>query len=1649
MAALFQIRRGESGSLDVGELFYNTTSQSLQLGSDNSSVITLAKLNELNSGSLNISGNLFVGGDTTIVGNLTFGDNAGIDTVTVVASLSSSLIPQENNSFDLGSTTKYWKTGYVTALTGSLSGSVNGIDLTPFSTSIDSRLDYLEGTFSTSVDSRMDLLENAMSGSLRLYVSPQGTDTTGSVPHGTQQNPFKTIKAAVESLGTINPLVQKRYTIFVGSGNYTEQNPIVVPPGVAIVGDTLRTVRLTAANPTKDFFHCYDGNYFYGLRFLDLKHPAFAFSFPCSTATSTISGGSINTISVIHSLSGYTNGLGQDLGIVIEGPDNSGSIATATADVVGGVITQINIVSGGTNYGSSEKPHISIPAPTAQRPIVSTSPYVQNCSSITGPFRLSNGVKIPVTTPLPYDISDVDEQGAGGGIRIDGNLVASNSPLESFVADAFTQVNQGGPGHLVINKGYAQFVSCFTTFCTYGFKVVNGGFANISNSVIDFGKKGLISKTYYPNAYNTALSNESKYSSVTGFEITQDGAGYTGSIAGISLTAPDIIGGTQATAEAVVSALGTITSIYVTNSGSGYTSEPIVTIDAPTGPGAVQATADSIISGVTQMRMVLSDTTQSVEISSNMILDGENYLVTNVETGSTLSEKLITTFPNPPQIVNGNNVYFHKLSNISTGGLVCEYVGSGVTFNALPKFGGVPDRTKEIVQIAPGRIFYSTVDNIGNLKIGEYFAVDQLTGEVTIDARNFNLSGINQIGPFRRNGLSVGQVLREVSDSVTLVNSQGVVGSDTVPTQYAVYGYVNNYTSSADNRFGKVETTASNHENRIDILETSQSAFDSAIVLDSNNVTILGNLTIQGTQTALNTNEVFVEDLSLTLASGSVSSLQSDGAGIEIAGANVTMSWNHSNQRIELNKDFAATGSISSSTIVGIGNVTLFSQSVDNRLVQLETTGSNFDGRLDSIETFTSSFTTISQSIDSRLDVMEAFSSSIKTEVSNSVSGNINQIAYFDKIHSVTHFVHSFIGQTTFGLGTSAASLNEPERLMVDNGQSYNIATFQTSKQDSYAEVNIKNFGSGSDASADLILWNDVSTESSSYVDLGINSSNYTGDQVGYAGDGYLYNSHNDLYIGSNAFTSHGHTHIYGGNLWKSSSINVYRDGTVGINTDKYDNNASTIPHSTEGFAVEVSGSVIFSNNINVSGSISTSALIGIGNVTLFSTSVDSRLDGLENFSSSKYNTDSASFDTRIDALEIIGELVASGSPVLAYETNGTLGNILIKGAASKSIQVVDSITFTGLLQSGSDQYSATGLLMTGSITASNGFSGSINGIGNVSEFSASIDSRIINNQPIGYVTTSSFESYTSSTNSRLNSIESFTSSIDTTIKTKLNLDNVISGSTQITTLLPAGVVSASSQINIYEVDNYGTFNDAIVFDISQKLFTSSFNEYTQSTNTRLNSLEIKTGSYATTGSNTFIGTQTITGSVYVNGDLIVQGSSSLQNITASAVSIGTNIVNLNTANPAIRYAGLAINDSGSIGGSGSFLYDSVQDEFIFVHRGASNVVTSSVVLMGPETYDNIGNETYLTNNRILKGTGNEHVADSNISDNGSVVVINSATEITGSLGVSSTQTLQSFTILSNVGQNLNFANDVAAAAGGVPLYGLYRNGNFIMIRLT
>jgi hypothetical protein len=213
---------------------------------------------------------------------------------------------------------------------------------------------------------------------------------------------------------------------------------------------------------------------------------------------------------------------------------------------------------------------------------------------------------------------------------------------------------------------------------------------------------------------------------------------------------------------------------------------------------------------------------------------------------------------------------------------------------------------------------------------------------------------------------------------------------------------------------------------------------------------------------------------------------------------------------------------------------------------------------------------------------------------------------------------------------------------------------------------------------------------------------------------------------------------------------------------------------------------------------------------------------------------------------------------------------------------------------------------------------------------------------------------------------------------------------------------------------NLSTFSSSIATQIS------TIQTNTTSSNARLISIETKTGSFATTGSNTFFGTQTFSGSLYVANDLIVQGSSSIQYISASSVSIGTNIVQLNTANPSVRYAGLSITDSGSVGGSGSFLYDSVQDEFIFVHRGNGTNITSSHFVLGPETYDDLGNEIYLTNNRLPKGTGKEHLVDSNITDNGTLITLGSNTTITGTLLATGTTLVSSSTQVVSILSSLN-----------------------------
>ena len=102
--------------------------------------------------------------------------------------------------------------------------------------------------------------------------------------------------------------------------------------------------------------------------------------------------------------------------------------------------------------------------PNGSAGTIVTSPYIQNCSSIT-------------TT--------------GTGMRVDGNYVQG---LRSMVCDSYTQTNAGGIGIHMLNRGYTQLVSVFTICCQISILVENGGFCSITNSNSAFGTYGLVAR---------------------------------------------------------------------------------------------------------------------------------------------------------------------------------------------------------------------------------------------------------------------------------------------------------------------------------------------------------------------------------------------------------------------------------------------------------------------------------------------------------------------------------------------------------------------------------------------------------------------------------------------------------------------------------------------------------------------------------------------------------------------------------------------------------------------------------------------------------------------------------------------------------------------------------------------------------------------------------------------------------------------------------------------------------------------------------------------------------------------------------------------------------------------------------------------------
>jgi hypothetical protein len=145
-------------------------------------------------------------------------------------------------------------------------------------------------------------------------------------------------------------------------------------------------------------------------------------------------------------------------------------------------------------------------------------------------------------------------------------------------------------------------------------------------------------------------------------------------------------------------------------------------------------------------------------------------------------------------ITAGQKLDFRNRSQISAPSHTFEFVGSGLNYDALPWNGGVGVEANAIVETNNGRVYSSNTNEKGDFKVGTQFSVDGTTGSVTINTDQFNLSGLNFIGPFSRNGgiSTVGEQIRELSNNTSLIASTGGPDGNTAPTQFAVKTYADN-----------------------------------------------------------------------------------------------------------------------------------------------------------------------------------------------------------------------------------------------------------------------------------------------------------------------------------------------------------------------------------------------------------------------------------------------------------------------------------------------------------------------------------------------------------------------------------------------------------------------------------------------------------------------------------------------------------------------------------------------------------------------------------------------------------------------------------------------------------------------------------------
>ena len=407
------------------------------------------------------------------------------------------------------------------------------------------------------------------------------------------------------------------------------------------------------------------------------------------------------------------------------------------------------------------------------------SPAHKPESATIGGTYLALNAASPILTKSPY-IYNVTSFGNGAtGAVLDGGLHGSGN--RSMLFHTYTAVHSDGLGVFLKGNSNAEMISSFTYYCTVGFAAIGGSKIRSLNSSNAYGEYAVYSAGF--DSGETANTGTVKGTMLV----------YTNVLTTSFQDGETVTGGTSGATAKIVNVQAEPKRIYIVSKSGTFQASETVT----GGTSGATATLTSGTVEVNQSGRILVSIFASIPSAGDSLqfnsTDGNAFQIQSVSTVTISGQAYrVIVFSTSRATAVAADVALtvrkefslvrltgHDFLQVGTGGTDTTNWPNNPTQSANQADQVMTNETD------PGRVYYTATDESGNFYVGSQFKVDQATGNVTLDASAFNLSGLES--------LRLGSVGGLIGASVNEFSTDGTLGQNSntkVPTQNAVKTYV-------------------------------------------------------------------------------------------------------------------------------------------------------------------------------------------------------------------------------------------------------------------------------------------------------------------------------------------------------------------------------------------------------------------------------------------------------------------------------------------------------------------------------------------------------------------------------------------------------------------------------------------------------------------------------------------------------------------------------------------------------------------------------------------------------------------------------------------------------------------------------------------